>query len=1180
MSAHQKDPVAAPKSRYTPRAPARRRPRLLVLGLLLLATLVLGPSIAGRIPQVRNLILKTLPLKGSISIASATTDWWSRLSLRGVEMRDPEGEVVLTVPEIASEEPLWRLAIAPGSALRFQCNRPELTVAVRNGGSNLEDVLAPTLNQPSTGGSSLPLTLTIADGTVELVDAEHDRRGKLTDVTLKVVQTAGGSSTIEFGGAAETKGTIQVELTTLPANAKPESASESSVARLRATDFDLHILEPVLTRLQGGGSIAGSLVTDMRFDWTELGARPTCALTGEARVTEVFLKCPGLAEGDGLRSQSLDVIAGLDIRGGELKIDRLEFESEFGRGQITGSVDLTTITSEPHAESDAPKTIASLPQLRIPVSDVHGTINLDLSQLAEAFSRTIRLKENVSLTSGRLRSDFRMGVEEGKQTVAASVIVQELAASVDGQPIGNDKPLEMKLAAHDSGRGLVVDQLVCRLDSLQVSASGDQKKGSFKARCDLDKLARQLDDFVDLGGATLRGRMALDGEWQFQDSGAIECQARGAAEKLVLHFPGRRECREDRLDLVVNLKGAQHRVETADLQLSSGGDKLTAKLREPVKLDGKAARWPVDLRVTGNVASWLARVPSNIVPADWQVAGRVTGALQAGLSADQTELESLRIDLEQLSVRGADWQADEPLAKLETAGTWSSADRQLVVPSLTITSRTLAARGQSIHFKAIKEDRTDAAGLIAIQMDLNRLAQWMPAGSRAEWGTPTGVVTGKLRLASADEKLEFSADFDSKDFALKKDTAKPSPTPLALALAGAWNSSRDLLQLDQCRFQALGNACDVKGQISHCSSRRQVDLAGNLTYDLEPLARQFFPELQIVGQGTHELTLRGPLAATTGEGVRAQAVSTRRTAKNDRQPLPASSRVPPDLVASAGLGWSQAKAYGIEVGAAELDLQLASGVLQVSPLEMPVDEGKVRLAPRLLLNQNPLLLVHDQGVIADHLHLTPELCSTWLKFVAPLLADATQSDGTFSIDLAKLALPIEAPKTGDMSGTFVIHQAGVRPGGFALQLVSLGRQIESMVKRTGPRPARETASTFLDLPEQNVPFRMAQGRIWHEAFRMQIGDLTVQTSGSVGLDDSLDLTAEVPIPAEWVARDRYLKKLGGKVLKVPVRGTLAKPQIDSRAVSSLIESMAGSAAESAVEGLLEQQLNRLLPRGK
>ena len=52
------------------------------------------------------------------------------------------------------------------------------------------------------------------------------------------------------------------------------------------------------------------------------------------------------------------------------------------------------------------------------------------------------------------------------------------------------------------------------------------------------------------------------------------------------------------------------------------------------------------------------------------------------------------------------------------------------------------------------------------------------------------------------------------------------------------------------------------------------------------------------------------------------------------------------------------------------------------------------------------------------------------------------------------------------------------------------------------------------------------GRIYHEGLELRFSDLTIRTSGSVGVDQSLALLAEMPVPPKWVASMPVAASLG------------------------------------------------------
>ena len=84
----------------------------------------------------------------------------------------------------------------------------------------------------------------------------------------------------------------------------------------------------------------------------------------------------------------------------------------------------------------------------------------------------------------------------------------------------------------------------------------------------------------------------------------------------------------------------------------------------------------------------------------------------------------------------------------------------------------------------------------------------------------------------------------------------------------------------------------------------------------------------------------------------------------------------------------------------------------------------------------------------------------------------------------------------------------------------------------------------------------------------------------MGLDQSLALTAEIPIRDEWVANQQLLSSLKGTVLKIPVGGTFAKPQLDRQALRNVGQQTIRDAAGKMLENQLQRGLERFLPMGQ
>ena len=111
----------------------------------------------------------------------------------------------------------------------------------------------------------------------------------------------------------------------------------------------------------------------------------------------------------------------------------------------------------------------------------------------------------------------------------------------------------------------------------------------------------------------------------------------------------------------------------------------------------------------------------------------------------------------------------------------------------------------------------------------------------------------------------------------------------------------------------------------------------------------------------------------------------------------------------------------------------------------------------------------------------------------------TTAEGRFSVELDGCRIPLGDLAKGELAGRMTVHSVEIGPGPLIQELaLVLDRAV----------PARLTR-------ESVISFQMVDGRVYHRDLEMIFPDLTIRTYGSVGLDRSLALMAEMPVPRKW-----------------------------------------------------------------
>jgi hypothetical protein len=195
-----------------------------------------------------------------------------------------------------------------------------------------------------------------------------------------------------------------------------------------------------------------------------------------------------------------------------------------------------------------------------------------------------------------------------------------------------------------------------------------------------------------------------------------------------------------------------------------------------------------------------------------------------------------------------------------------------------------------------------------------------------------------------------------------------------------------------------------------------------------------------------------------------------------------------------------------------------------------------------------------------------------MKYVAPMLADATRAEGKFSLSLEGANVPMTAPLASSAAGTLAIENAQIGPGPMPQQFLGIIKQIRGFFDGGAGSAGDGQTQGWLVLPKQDVLFEVRDGVVHNRGFKIAIGDVVISTEGSVSIEtQQINLVATIPFVDSWFKRqDGIFASLKGQVLKIPVSGTLAAPRLDTSVLQNLTKQFAGS----AVRGVLEKQFER------
>jgi hypothetical protein len=322
---------------------------------------------------------------------------------------------------------------------------------------------------------------------------------------------------------------------------------------------------------------------------------------------------------------------------------------------------------------------------------------------------------------------------------------------------------------------------------------------------------------------------------------------------------------------------------------------------------------------------------------------------------------------------------------------------------------------------------------------------------------------------------------------------------------------------------------------------------------LESLLQSFAGEgIRIAARGQQPFSIRGPLVPLS----RDQQLGEVRAGVAAQPPTSTLAR----LEARAALDWQSADIYGFRIGPGQLRADLARGILGVAPLDLLVSEGRFQAAPRVHFEPGPAELQLGPTKLFENVRITPDISQQALKYIAPVLAGVSHAEGRFSIDLDGARIPLASPQQGDLSGRLTVHAIQISPGPLVAQFAALFGT---------PRA--------IHLREQSVvAFRMVDGRVYHQGLELVWPDVTIRTYGSVGVDGTLALMAEMPVPEKWIGNNPLGDSLRSQIIRLPIGGTLQQPRLDQQALQRAGAKILRNTGVNTLRHELNRQLDRLL----
>ena len=272
------------------------------------------------------------------------------------------------------------------------------------------------------------------------------------------------------------------------------------------------------------------------------------------------------------------------------------------------------------------------------------------------------------------------------------------------------------------------------------------------------------------------------------------------------------------------------------------------------------------------------------------------------------------------------------------------------------------------------------------------------------------------------------------------------------------------------------------------------------------------------------------------------------------------------LNAELSLTVDQIKSYGVAVGQFDLSLRLAEGKIAIPVTVIDVNDGKLRLDGQVRLAEGPgggpprasYRLKHKLRLI-DRVRIDKNLSTAIISRInPPAFYEPEEITGRVSLLLEDVYVPFDATAWGQSRvarGRLEFEDLHIKPRRNAV----LGEILSLLGLATGGIGRADISG---------VDFMLADGRISYDNFQIVWNGLYhLKFSGSVGLDESVDLTVGLPITPDLLvklldlpklgAAEQLARLLGGTYVPLRISGTRRSPKLHLGGLRQVLQGIIG-----------------------
>jgi len=182
-----------------------------------------------------------------------------------------------------------------------------------------------------------------------------------------------------------------------------------------------------------------------------------------------------------------------------------------------------------------------------------------------------------------------------------------------------------------------------------------------------------------------------------------------------------------------------------------------------------------------------------------------------------------------------------------------------------LTSDTLRLEAEDAIVGMPETGPLELAGDIRYRGDLTRLQQWLSDPTKPMKCRVGGTISGEGRIKQTGGMAVGQLDNTIEHLVVQGSSGRQYYEPrVHLVARGSYEQQKQLLNLEQLQLEADPLNGAARGKLSSQDERTDVQLTGQLNYDLDKLSALLYPYfgagVRVVGRGTAPVSYRGPLS--------------------------------------------------------------------------------------------------------------------------------------------------------------------------------------------------------------------------------------------------------------------------------------------------------------------------------